>query len=117
MKIVLILNALIEGLVGLLFIFSPQSAPHLVNADVISLYLAGMYGFAALTISFFSVLLLLGIHHHELLVNGLLTLTVFHVGILASQLISSVDSGMSTPPAILHGVFFILFLIFYLRER
>lgn len=117
MKILLLASALIEGLVGLLMVFNPKLAPHLAEANTLTLHFVGMYGFAALTMSFLSILVLLGMHHQELLVNGLLTLAFFNLCICISQFLHAVDPGMSTPPKILHAVLFILFAFYYFKER
>ena len=117
MKILLIAAAIVECLVGLLMIFSPKLAPHLAEADALTLHFVGMYGFAALTISFFCILVLMGFHHQVFLVNGLLTLVFFNLAIFISQFLYPVAPDMTTPPKILHALFFILFGFYYFKER
>ncbi len=117
MKVILLVNTLIEGLIGILLILSPSIVPLFSEANPVALYAAGMYGFAALTVSFLSLLLLFNVHLQGFLSFGLLTLTFFHVGLFIAQVKAPLPLDETGAPMALHGILAVLFLIFYWRER
>jgi len=118
MKILLYLNLFVEGLVGLIFILNPQAAaPIFANADAKTIYMMRMYGFAALSMSFLSLQVLLKSFEQEVLVTGLLVLAFFHTGILIAQLTFLEAAQVTGPPGVLHLISAIGFTYFYLREK
>jgi hypothetical protein len=119
MKILLILNILIEGIFGVLFIFAPQFIPITIfNAPPDSLlYMARMYGFAALAIALLSWLVLNQFHIQEVLVTGLLILAVFHTGICIAQFLHSIDVSETAGAGVMHAVLAVGFWLGYFSER
>ena len=117
MKILLLLNLFIEGIVGLIFILNPSFLPIFSNADLHTLYIVRMYGFAAVTMAYLSLQILIQIHVQELLVTGLLVFILFHFSIGMAQLTHLQAIEVTLPAAILHFVFALAFLFYYLKER
>lgn len=118
MKIVLLLHVLFEGLVGLVFLFAPAAAVSFMPlGEPWVVYLLKMFGLAALTMAIYGFLVFLKFHEQEVLTTGLLVLTLFHIFIFIPQVYQSPASQQTLAPGIIHGVFGLLFLIFYIRER
>ncbi len=117
MKVLLLLHFLVEAIFGLIFIFVPEVIPLFVGAEPVTLYLIRMYGVAALVFGLMGLRLLLNIHEHAFLVQGLLLLALFHTGIMASQFINGLELKDQLPAGVLHLLFSIAFWVFYLRER
>jgi hypothetical protein len=118
MKILLYLNLFVEGLVGLIFVLNPQGASSFfANADPKTVYMMRMYGFAALSMSFLSLQVLLKSFEQEVLVTGLLVLAFFHTGILIAQLTFLEAVQVTGPPGVLHLISAIGFSYFYFKER
>ncbi|GAB4395993.1 MAG: hypothetical protein OHK0053_08310 [Microscillaceae bacterium] len=117
MKIALFLNFLIEGLVGLVFVIDPTLVPVLAPGDALTMYLARMYGFAALSVTFLSLRAWLHYHEQSLLENTLFTLALFHTGIALAQFINELPTKDQIPPGVLHIVLALVFWVGYIRER
>ncbi|HAI77301.1 MAG TPA: hypothetical protein DCM08_13780 [Microscillaceae bacterium] len=117
MVLLLIANILFEGGLGILFFIAPQAVPGFENASPQTLIWIRTYGCAAITVAYFSVHLLTNTHEYELLVRGLLTMFVFHTLLTIAELLNaSVDPSLYTV-AVVHGIFALGFLIYYLREK
>ncbi len=115
MKILLLLNALIEGGAGLAFLFWPgldQYIPGL-EPDAGSALLIKMYGVSALCLGIFSLVLWSRTYALELLLPGLGIFALFHAGLTAVLLLYSPDPR----PAVLHGALALGFLTAYFRMR
>ncbi len=117
MKIVLLLNFLVETFFGLVFLFAPSAIPLFVGVEPVTLYLVRMYGVAALIIALLSLQMWLNIHEQAFLVQGLLLLALFHTGITAAQFINDLPLSDQLPPGILHALFTVGCWFFYFRER
>lgn len=117
MKTVLFLNTLLEGFIGFLLVFNPIFLANYWEMNAVTLYMTRMYGFAAITISVLSLLVLFQFSVQEVLVTGLLLLSIFHLGICLAQFMSPWEFSNQLPSAVFHGIFAGLFLIFYLREH
>jgi hypothetical protein len=118
MKILLLLNLLVEGVFGLLFVFGLESIPvsFFAQPAASTLYIGRMYGFAAIAIAYLSFELLLKYHEQALLETGLLFLALFHSGICAAQFYTFVDLSETMSAGILHAVLALGFWIGYIRE-
>jgi hypothetical protein len=116
-QIILLLNILIEGGVGLLFVLSPESVGLFTGADAKTLYMVRMYGFAAITMAFLSIKVWEKSHERDILVLGLLVLTVFHFFIAVAQFITSADPATTYPAGGMHLVLGAMFLFSYIREK
>ncbi|MCU0443269.1 MAG: hypothetical protein MUE85_00025 [Microscillaceae bacterium] len=114
---ILLLNALFEGGVGLIFILSPESVGLFAGADAKLLYMVRMYGFGAITIAFYSLKVWEKAHERDTLVLGLLVFTIFHLLIGIAQFTTSVDPATTYPPGVAHFIFAFLFGFSYYRER
>lgn len=117
MKIILLLNFIVESFFGVIFLFAPSAIPLFVDAEPVSLYLVRMYGVAALVVAFLSLQMWLNIHEHAFLVQGLLLLALFHTGITATQFINDLPLSDQLPPGILHALFTLGCWFYYFRER
>jgi len=117
MKIVLLLNFLVETFFGIIFIFAPETIPLFVGAEPVTLYIIRMYGVAALAMGFLGLQIWLNIHEQALLIQGLLLLALFHTGIMASQFINGLELKDQLPAGILHALFTVCFWFFYLKEK
>jgi hypothetical protein len=116
-QIILLLNILIEGGVGLLFVVSPETVGLFAGADAKTLYMVRMYGFAAMTMAFLSVKVWEKMHEQEVLVLGLLIFTIFHFLIAAAQFLTTADPATTYPAGGMHLVLGAMFLFSYIREK
>lgn len=118
MKILLWINTLLEGLVGLLFLFYPgvqEFIPGLegLQGQGVSM-LISMYGVAALTLALFSAFLLFRLKYYQaVLADGLLLFTLFHAGLAVTQFVYNAD----VRPGILHGGLALAFMAYYWKQR
>ncbi len=117
MNIILFLNLLFEGLVGIVFIFAPEAVDIFAGADPLTLAMVRTYGVAALTIALLSLQMMLKNHEQELLATGLLLLTFFHTGLSVVQYINASQNLSPIAIALTHTFFAVAFLIFYLKEK
>lgn len=115
-KIVLVLNIAIEGLVGLIFIIKPSLVPLFAQSESQTIYVLRMYGFVALAICFLSFQMIVKFHEQELLVTGLLTLALFHAGVGLAQAMHVSQINEALPALILHVVLALVFFAFYWIE-
>ena len=113
--VVLIVNALFEGLVGALLVFSPSSAVPDDSAAGISF--AVNYGFAALAIA--SIVLWTWSEKDNLKTMGVVLgiLSTFHSGLtVATAMTMTAESGAT--PTIVHGIMAILcWILFFSRKK
>jgi hypothetical protein len=118
MKLLLIINGLIEAIVGLVFIFSPETMGGVLKGENTPQFLlmVRMYGFAALALGIFSFQLMSKSHEQELVISGFFMFFLFHTFIAISQFWNIADKAATTPAGILHLLLAIGFLFFYWKE-
>lgn len=112
LKIALYINSAIEILVGLAMFAKPDLIPN-ATGGVQELLFVKMYGAAALAIGVMSLLMATKLNAKELITIGLVTLSIFHVGVA----IANWTNNPEMPVAILHTVLGALFLFLYTKER
>ena len=112
---VLIANALFEGLVGALLVFSPGSA--VPDGNSAGIAFAVNYGFAALTIA--SIIFWAWSEKDNLKTMGVVLgiLSTFHSGLsIATAMTMTTESGAT--PTIVHGIMAVLcWVLFFSRKK
>lgn len=113
--VVLIVNALFEGLVGALLVFSPSSA--VPDGSAAGISFAVNYGFAALAIA--SIVLWTWSEKDNLKTMGVVLgiLSTFHSGLtIATAMTMTAESGATS--TIVHGIMAILcWILFFSRKK
>lgn len=117
MKILLWINMLVEGLVGLLFLFYPGAQELIPGLEGVSgsavTMLIKMYGTAALALALFTGFLLFRLKYYEEVVkDGLALFTFFHAGIAATQFLYNADIR----PGVFHAVLAAAFAFFWVKR-
>lgn len=118
MKLLLLINGLIESIVGLGFIFNPEMMGSILGGTNTPQFLlmVRMYGFAALVLGIFSFQLMSKTHEQELLISGLFMFFIFHSFIAVSQFWNTVEKSSTIGPGVMHILLAIGFLFFYWKE-
>jgi hypothetical protein len=113
--VVLIANAVFEGLVGALLAFSPSSA--VTDGSAAGISFAVNYGFAALTIA--SIIFWTWSEKDNLKTMGVVPgiLSTFHSGLtIATAMTMTAESGAI--PTIVHGIMAVLcWVLFFNRKK
>ncbi|MCX2982283.1 hypothetical protein EYC98_15580 [Halieaceae bacterium IMCC14734] len=113
--IVLIANALFEGLVGLLLVISPESA--ITDGSVAGITFATNYGFAALTVA--SVIAWCWKDKDNLRTMGVVLgiLSTFHSALTVATAINMSTTGEPLP-TIVHGIMALMcWVLFFNRKK
>ena len=117
MRLILLLNTVVEGLIGFLFLFYPSVTDLFAgmgDAEGNGMdMLVHMYGVAALTMALLSAIAYFSRHSQVLLLTVAGLLAVFHTGITFTQFVYSPDWR----GAMLHLIMAVLFLYAYVRWR
>ena len=114
MKYLFLINALFEGVFGALAIAAPQVV--WAGGDGLALANGRAFGFAALTISLLSVLVVRQLANRELVFTALATLVLWHGGVTIAEVLDTVGGYTPPPPAVIHGLFTVAFVVFFLRK-
>ena len=95
----------------------PKKLPGFEEADGQSNALASMYGAAALAVGFFAFLVWRSYPNADLQYSFLLTFLIFHAGVMTASY-KGYRSGLKDmmPVAILHGIFAIGTLYFFIQQ-
>lgn len=105
LQYVLILNAVFEGLVGLIMLFYPEA---FFTTPLGTTLAAGrLFGMAAITMCALSCLLLL--LRTESPRIGVFTLATFHTLVTIAHMLNYADGSGKFQPIVLHGIFAVLF--------
>lgn len=115
----LIFHVAIEAIFGILFLISPASIPvsFFHNLPTAGLYVARMYGYAALAMAFLGFQVWWNYPERKVLLATLPTLAIFHGGIALSQIFNPMNSSEPYLAGVMHSAFSFVFLMFYFRER
>lgn len=118
MKIFLLINAILEIVAGIIMFLAPKALPGNKEASAQTTTWISMYGAAALGIGFFAFLAWRNYPNAELTYTFILTFLLFHTGVMAAAA-RGYRAGLKDmmPVAILHGVFAIATLYFYVQMR
>ena len=106
MKLLLLANAVFEGIAGLIMIFSAERLLNIASPE--TLVLARMYGFAALSLSILSFWMFRLSYSGELRLTGSTVLATFHSGICVTLLANPI---FPLAISIIHGIFALAFII------
>ena len=111
-KIILVLNLIFEGTMGVLF----AAYPHIVfeNASGMVLALSRMFGFAAITMALLSFLVLRKRSYASKI--GLITLAIFHWGILIATILNVYEAMVPIVFAFIHAIFALAFTYLAAKE-
>lgn len=116
MKILFTINGVLETLAGIVFLFAATKIPGMENAADATIYLAGMYGAAALSVGILSFLVTRSMDNAGLINAFLIFGIVFHACV---ALVCALNMGMAfdtTGAAVFHGFMAIAFLYFKLKK-
>lgn len=117
MALLLLLNAVVEGATGFFFLFYPEVLDYMpgfgqAEGDSVEM-LAKMYGVATLMVALLSLVAYFSRRSRVLLLTTIGLVAFFHFGITTVQYMYNPDYKGT----FLHGVLFLVFLVYYYRER
>jgi len=118
MKILLVINGLIELAAGLAFLFWPGIIQHipglagLGDSEGVRMLLS-MYGTAAAVLGIYSFVLLRHTHRGSLMIGSLFLFALFHTAISTNQFLVNPD----VRPGIVHALLAIIFWLTYWNRR
>ena len=114
MKLLNLANALFEGIVGLILLFTPTIL--LLNPDPLAISLARTFAIAALSVALLSALMLRSKSHGEVQI-GLMVLLAFHIGQTVIQLLGYLDGFTPLPIVFIHVLFALSYGYVYRSHR
>ena len=117
-KSILLLNAILEGLAGVVIIMRPGIIMQNGNMDSSHLALAKIYGIAAFTLGILSFQIWKNFSYSKFEKMVLLAFMVFHL-LIGLQMYSFYSAAITPNPgaAVLHMVFAVLFAVAIIREK
>lgn len=117
MRIFIIINAVLEIIAGLIFLFMPSQIPGAETLDVAGLAFVRMYGAGALALGFYAYQSLQKIGDSAWINGFLKTFATFHLGVaLASVIGYSGGADASLSVAVLHGSLGLATLYFLFKK-
>lgn len=114
MRMLLILNLVFEGVIGIFLVIAPGQLG--AGDNPVALVWMRNYGFAAIAMAGLGAFVWQEIDNLAALSVGLGGLSLFHVGLAVSSVLNAnIDPATNIPVAIVHGAFGVVFISYYVK--